>query len=133
MSVERNRARMLDLIERVMNAHDVDALSEYTSNPSVAGSARGLVAAFPDLVADVGWMAAQGDIVCAYLEIRGTHLGPWIWVQEPTGRPITAGLLLALRFDEDGQVVDQWLGSNFVGMLEQMGWGVAPVGETVTP
>jgi hypothetical protein len=34
MSAERNKARMLELIERVMNGHDLDALSEYTSNPS---------------------------------------------------------------------------------------------------
>ena len=25
--------------------------------------------------------------------------------------------MLALKFDVDGQVIDQWLGSNFVGML----------------
>ena len=133
MSAERNKARMLELIQRVLNGHDVGALPEYTSNPSVAGSALGLVSAFPDLVALVGWIVAEGDMVAVYLEVSGTHLGPWIWVQEPTGRPMTTGFLLAVRFDQEGQIVDQWLGSNFVAMLEQMGWGVAPVGETVSP
>ena len=133
MPAERNKARMLEMIERVLNGHDVEALPEYTSNPSVVGAASGLVSALPDLVADVGWIVAQGGMVATYLEVSGTHLGPWIWVQEPTGRPMTTGLLLAVRFDAEGQIVDQWLGSNFVGMLEQMGWRVAPVGETVSP
>lgn len=124
---------MLELIERVLNGHDVEAMPEYTSNPSVVGAVSGLVSAFPDLVAEVGWIVAEGGMVATYLEVSGTHLGPWIWVQEPTGRPMATGLLLAVRFDEEGQIVDQWLGSNFVGMLEQMGWGVAPVGETVSP
>jgi hypothetical protein len=39
--------------------------------------------------------------------------------------------LLAFRFDDDGQIVDQWLGSNFIEMLGQLGWGFAPVGEIV--
>lgn len=133
MSAERNKARMLELIERVLNGHDVEAMPEYTSNPGVVGAVSGLVSAFPDLVAEVGWIVAEGGMVATYLEVSGTHLGPWIWVQEPTGRPMATGLLLALRFDAEGQIVDQWLGSNFVGMLEQMGWGVAPVGETVSP
>jgi hypothetical protein len=38
---------------------------------------------------------------------------------------------LAFRFDEDAQIVDQWLGSNFVEMFVQLGWGFAPVGEVV--
>jgi predicted ester cyclase len=131
MSAERNKTRTLELIDRVMNGHDLDALPEFTSNPSVIGSASGLMRAFPDLDARVVWIVAEADLVATYLEVTGTHLGPWIWVQEPTGRLMTTGLLLAVRFDHDGQIVDQWLGSNFVAMLEQLGWGVAPVGETV--
>jgi predicted ester cyclase len=131
MSAQRNKTRMLELIDRVINGHDLDALSEFTSNPSVAGSASGLMRAFPDLDARVVWIVAEADLVATYLEVTGTHLGPWIWVQEPTGRPMTTGLLLAVRFDHEGQIVDQWLGSNFVAMLEQLGWGVAPAGEKV--
>ena len=131
MSAERNKARMLELIDRVMNGHDLTAMSEYTSDPRIAGSAAGLVNAFPDLVAQVRWIVAEADTVAAYMEVSGTHLGPWIWVQEPTGRAMATGLLLSLQFDQDGQIVDQWLGSNFVGMLEQLGWGVAPMGEAV--
>jgi predicted ester cyclase len=124
---------MLELIERVMNGHDLAALEEFTANPSIARSASGLVNAFPDLVVDVAWIVAEAETVTSYMTVRGTHLGPWIWVQEPTGLPMSTGLLLAVRFDSEGQIVDQWVGANFVGMLAQLGWGVAPVGETVPP
>ena len=40
-------------------------------------------------------------------------------------------MTLAFQFDDDGLMADSWLGSNFVAMLQQMGWGIAPVGQTV--
>jgi hypothetical protein len=39
-AAEENKSRVLDLIERVMNGHDADALVEFTSNPAVLGSVR---------------------------------------------------------------------------------------------
>ena len=51
------------------------------------------------------------------------------FVAEPTGQPVQTSFTLAFKFDEEGQIVDQWLGSNFVEMLAQLGWGFAPVGE----
>src|SRR5215210_502927 len=47
----------------------------------------------------------------------GTHHGSWLFVQKPTARRIEASFMLAFRFDEAGQIVDQWLGSNFVEIL----------------
>ncbi len=128
MSADRNKARVLDLVERVMNGHDGDALELFTSNPAVLGSGRGLLRAFPDLEAQVQWIVADGDMVVVFHTIRGTQQGPWLFVQQPTGRPVETSFLLAFRFDDDGQIVDQWLGSNFVEMLAQLGWGFAPVG-----
>ncbi len=133
VSSDRNKARVLEMVERVMNGHDVGALPEFASDPSVIGSGTALVNAFPDLEATVRWIVAEDDIVSMYVDIEGTHRGPWIWVQEPTGHRVAAGMMLAFQFDEHGLMADQWLGSNFVAMLQQMGWGVAPVGQTVVP
>jgi hypothetical protein len=36
----RNKTRRLGLIERVLNGHDLAALPDFTSNPSVAGSVK---------------------------------------------------------------------------------------------
>jgi len=49
MFADRNKARTLELIERVLNGHDLEALDEFTSNPAVVASATGLLRAFPDL------------------------------------------------------------------------------------
>jgi C-1 hydroxylase len=127
MSTELNKARTLELFERVMKAHDLEALDEFTSNPAVVESATGLLRAFPDLEAEVRWIVAEGDMTVAFLHVRGTHQGPWLFVQEPTGRRVETSFMLAFRFDDDRQIVDQWLGSNFVQMLTQLGWGFAPV------
>lgn len=48
MTTERNKARVLELIDRVINGHDVAALYEFTSNAAILESGRGLVRAFPD-------------------------------------------------------------------------------------
>lgn len=129
MSTERNKARVLELVDRVLTGHDLAALTEFTSNPAVIGSATGLLVAFPDLAVDVEWIVAEGDMVVLFHSMSGTHRGPWLFVQHPTGRTVRTALLLAFRFDDDGQIVDQWLGSNFVEMLAQVGWGFAPAGE----
>jgi C-1 hydroxylase len=114
-----------------MNGHDVDALSEFTSDPAVLASGGGLVRAFPDLRVDVRWIVAEGDMVVVFFDAEGTQTGSWLFVEEPTGKRVKTSLTLAFRFDEDGQIVDQWLGSNFVEMFAQLGWGFAEVGGVV--
>jgi hypothetical protein len=83
MAAERNKARVLELIDRVTNGHDLTALEEFTSNPAVVGSARGLLQAFPDLRADVRWIVAEDDMVVVFHDVRGTQAGPWLFVREP--------------------------------------------------
>ncbi len=131
MFADRNKARALELIERVSNGHDLGALDEFTSNPAVVASVTGLLRAFPDLEADVRWIVADRDMTVLFYDVRGTQQGPWLFVQEPTGRRVETSFLLAFRFDDDGQIVDQWLGLNFVEVFAQLGWGFAPVGEVV--
>ena len=133
MSDDRNKARALALVDEVLNGHDLGALERYTSNPAVIRSASGLVGGFPDLSADVKWVVADGDMVVVFLEVSGTHQGRWLFVEEPTGNALHTSFILAFRFDGDGQVIDQWLGSNFIEMLAQLGWGFAPFGEPASP
>ena len=133
MSAASNKARALDLLDRVLNGRDLDTLEDFTSNPAVLASARSLVRAFPDLRGDVKWAVAEGDLVVVFHSFRGTQHGPWLFLPEPTGQRVETSFMLAFRFDDDGQIVDQWLGSNFVEMLVQLGWGFAPFGEIATP
>ena len=88
--------------------------------------------AFSDLRFDVRWTVAEGRRVVSFIDMTGTHdSGPWLMVVEPTGRTMHASLVLALELDDDGLIVDDWLGSNFIAMLDQLGWGVAPRGQQV--
>src|SRR5215204_5651495 len=91
-----------------------EALAEFTSNPAVLASGRNLLRAFPDLRADLRWIVADGDMVVVFHDVRGTQQGPWLLVTEPTERHVETSFMLAFRFDDEGQIVDQWLGSNFV-------------------
>jgi predicted ester cyclase len=131
MTADERRQRVLDLIDNVINAHDPDGIKNFTSDPGIEGTVRSLVGAFPDLHHEVIWTAAEGDRVVAFVEMTGTHEGPFLMVQEPTHQPMRASLMLGLRIDDDGMIVDSWLGSNFIAMLAQLGWGVAPFGGTV--
>ena len=131
VTTDRNKERVHELIDRVLNGHDLAALDEFTSNPAVQGSGAALVRGFPDLRAEIRWMVADADMVVVFFDASGTQQGPWLFVQDPTARPIATSLMLAFRFDDAGQIVDQWLGSNFVEILAQLGWGFAPVGQLV--
>jgi hypothetical protein len=132
MTTDERRARVLALFDRVINDRDVDAIGEYTVNPHIEGTLRALLDGFSDLHFEVRWTVAEGRRVVAFVDMTGTHdSGPWLMVAEPTHRQLSASLVLALEVDDDGLVVDNWLGTNFIAMLDQLGWGVAPRGQKV--
>jgi predicted ester cyclase len=131
MTPDENRSRVLALFDEVVNAHDAEAVERFTSDPAIAATIHHLLNGFPDLHFDVVWTVAEADRVVAFLEMSGTHEGPWLMVQAPTHRPLQASIMLSLQLDAGGMVVDTWLGTNFIAMLAQLGWGVAPQGETV--
>jgi len=131
MSPDEHRSRVLELVDRVINAHDAGAIAEFTSSAAIQATVRSLLEAFPDLHQEIRWIVAEDDRVVAFVEMSGTHEGPWLMVQEPTHRRMQASLMLAFQFGADGMIIDSWLGTNFIAMLAQLGWGVAPIGEPV--
>lgn len=131
MTPDERRVRVLKLIDVVVNAHNPDAIRKFTTDRAIEGTVRSLLGAFPDLHFDVKWTVAEGDRVVTFVEMTGTHEGPWLMVQVPTHRPLRASLTLGLLIDDNGMITDSWFGSNFVAMLAQLGWGVAPFGGTV--
>jgi C-1 hydroxylase len=130
MTPEENKRRVLALCEAV-NAHDLEGIDGFTTNPDIAGVLHRLLTAFPDLHLDVRWALAEQDRVVVFLDLSGTQDGPWLMVTEPTHRPIQTSMLVAYQLDDDGMLVDTWLGTNFIAMLAQLGWGVAPEGQPV--
>ncbi len=105
--IEQYKARVVDLIERCINAHDAAVIHEFTSNPRVVEFQTAVLASFPDMHSELRWIVAEGDKVVTWQHFEGTHLGPWIFAPEPTGRSIAAEAVVAFQFDDHGQIVDQ--------------------------
>jgi predicted ester cyclase len=132
MTTDDNRARVLELFEVVINQRDTDSISRFTVNPQIVGTLRALLGAFSDLRFEVQWIVAEGARVVAFVDITGTHdSGPFLMVSEPTHQRLITSLVLALELDDNGMIIDNWLGTNFIAMLDQLGWGVAPRGHQV--
>ena len=78
----------------------------FTANPQIDATLRSLLTAFSDLRFKVRWIVAQGRRVVAFVDMSGTHdSGPWLMVAEPTHRPLSASLVLALELHDQGLIV----------------------------
>ena len=131
MTPDQKRARVVALFDEVVNAHDETAIARFTRSPQIEATLHQLLAGFPALHFDVIWTIAEADRVVAFIDMPGTHEGPWLRVQEPTHWPMRTSIVLALQLDPEGMVTDSWLGTNLIAMLGQLGWGVAPEGQPV--
>ncbi len=82
--------------------------------------------AFPDLEITIDELIAEGDTVALRSTQRGTHEGEFMGI-EPTGKQIEVENMVFARF-EDGKVVERWIQSDRLGLMQQLG-AVDPPGE----
>ncbi len=59
--IERHKARVADLIERCLNAHDPAVVHEFTSNPRVVEFQTAVLRSFPDLRIELKWVHPPAD------------------------------------------------------------------------
>jgi steroid delta-isomerase-like uncharacterized protein len=78
--------------------------------------------AFPDVVATVHDLIAEGDLVAARFTATGTHAGELRGIA-PTGREVRMSGISMYRL-RDGRIVEEWEGMCRLGMLEQIGANV---------
>jgi steroid delta-isomerase-like uncharacterized protein len=76
-------------------------------------------AAFPDLYCTVEDEIREGDKFAAHWTMRGTHTGPFLG-NPPTGRSIVVQGIIFARI-ENGQIVEDWILVDQLGMLQQLG------------
>lgn len=100
----------------VFHASDGEELHGWAAIQQVVANYR---RAFPDVVATVHELVAEGDRVAARFSAEGTHLGALHGVA-PTGRRMQMSGL-ALYHLRDGRIVEEWEGMCRLGMLEQLG------------
>jgi len=75
--------------------------------------------AFPDLTFTIEHLVADGDLVAAYLTMRGTHKEDFLGIQ-PTGRKISVRSFDLLRVS-DGEFVEHWGVTDTMAMMQQLG------------
>ncbi len=144
MSVEENKALLQRYVEEVWRQGNVAALDDFLApdyrrhvSPTAAPLTRdgqkerlaGVRAAFPDIELTVEDVLAEGDRVAFRSTLRGTHRGVFQGIA-PTGVRVTVALLDLIRI-EQGRVVEQWGGPDFLDLLRQLGATVS-VGQDQT-
>jgi len=75
--------------------------------------------AFPDLVRPVEDIVATEDKAVVRWSSEGTHLGPYFGAP-PTGQRLATSGITIFRI-EDGMVVEEWIQSDMLGLLQKTG------------
>jgi hypothetical protein len=138
MSADGNKAvvqRYFDLV----NDGQLDTLSDELLAPGYQvhrGSApaldragtisliEGFLAAFPGLHHAIEDQIADGDRVATRIVVRGTHRGDLMGLA-PTGKDVAFEAMYIHRI-ENGRIVEQWVVSDSLGMMQQLGTIPAP-------
>lgn len=102
-----------------------DPLSDETLTPEEARGfegfrrhVEGFREAFPDGTVTIDDIIAEGDTVAARFTVEGTHQGRFGGI-EPAGNRISGTNMVFYRV-EDGKIVERWLESDNLEMLEQL-------------
>ena len=95
------------------------------------GFFRGFVGAFPGIQHEIIDQFAAGDRVATRIVVTGVQSGDFMGMP-PSGRTISIGAINIHRLS-GGQVIEQWVNSDALGMLQQLGAIPAPGSAATTP
>ena len=137
MSAEEHKALVRRFVA-ALNRRDVAALDPFFAPDYVHHSGRELVldsagfkqgfaavlAAVPDYEATVTHLIAEGELVAAYMVVRGTHQGAYAGYP-PTGKAVTAVGTVFCRIAA-GQIAEDWEVFDGLDLLQQLGATLAP-------
>ena len=133
MSTEDNKAAVHTFLEEIFNKRNLayvdgscaPTIIHHGLTPGLAGiegtkRAAGMyLAAFPDLHFTFDDFIAEGDKVVVRWTSSGTQQGELMGIP-PTGKKFTATGIEIYRF-EGGKIVEHWLESDMLGLLQQLG------------
>ena len=135
MSTENNKALIRRVNEEAINQGNLALLDELVGSdyvehdpnyPQPVRGAEGLKqyfqtfrSAFPDLHFTIEDIIGEGDTVAVRQTGRGTHQGELFGIP-PTGKQLTVTAMHFHRF-VNGKVVESWVNSDSMGMLQQLG------------
>ena len=111
------------LIDEVYSAEYIGHDPERPALRRVEDLKQGMVGllgkVFPDAQYSIESLVAEGDIVVWHWTFRATHQGELMGIP-PTGKPISFSGVNIFRMT-NGQVVEDWVYRDTVGMLRQLG------------
>ncbi|HLX56818.1 MAG TPA: ester cyclase [Ktedonobacteraceae bacterium] len=132
MSTENNKTLTHQFLEELFNKRNlaiVDALCAVNiidHGPGPAAGTEGVkrsagmyLAAFPDLHFTFEDFIAEGDKVVVRWTSSGTQKGELMGIP-PSGKQFSATGIEIYRF-ESGKIVEHWLESDVLGLLQQLG------------
>ncbi len=103
--------------------HDPNLSEEIRGPDEFKAFARLYRNAFPDLKVTVDDLIAEGDRIVTRFTARGTHHGELFGIQ-PTGKTVTIVGLVEDRI-VDGRIAESWISYDMLGMMRQLGFGIA--------
>ena len=139
MSTETNKAIARRVFEEVFNAGNLDLIDELASADVVihyggAEPVRGLDSykrafsasqpAFPDMHFAIEDLIAEGDRVVTRWTMRATHRGEYLGIAA-TGQQVAETGVSIYRI-VGGKVVEGWVSSDDLGVMQQLGALPAP-------
>ena len=141
MSLEVNKAIVIQLYEEVFNKGDLDLADKLVAPnavnhdpaapPNIPSGALGVKAvvtmlrsAFPDDHHTIEDLVAEGDKVVVRLTHSGTHQGSLLDLA-PTGKQINNTSIHIFRI-ASGKIVEVWANRDDLGVLQQLGAIPAP-------
>ena len=129
------RESIQELVEQAFNQGNVEIVDEgytadYISHPpetveEFKQAILALRAAMPDLVAATDMIVVEGNMAAFRFTVSGTFENEMALGDMPalpaTGEPVVAAINIVLRFNEQGQVVEEWDEIDNLGWLTQLG------------
>lgn len=113
----------LDLLDELVAPHFVNHNPIFPGLPPGPASLKpnfvALRSAFPDIHFTIEDQVCEAGKVVTRWTCRGTHRGNWRNIA-PTGRPVQIAGIQTNRISR-GQITEQWLVVDQLGMLQQMG------------
>jgi predicted ester cyclase len=139
MTIEDNKTLVRRWVEGVNAGRPETSAAVVASDYRMNGQSLGpegarqasamLLTAFPDWHGSIEELVAKGDTVVVRLTYTGTHQGelvhPAIGRLPPTGKRVRLMSVELYRVAE-GRIAESWVGSDRLGLLQQLGVIPAP-------
>ena len=131
---EENKALFRQLIDRVINEKNADAVDDLVDasimdhspvpgqTPGIAGIKEMfnmLFTGFPDLTTSIDLLVAEDDLVVGHFTTSGTHQGELMGIPA-TGKKVSFTETHIMRI-ANGKAVEHWGNADDLGMMQQLG------------